>query len=215
MFTDDQVALKAGYNGILSEIEEIAGEGNENSIQHMGRAFETWVMRRWLPDHAISNGYEIIWPIGNKSQFSAIGEKGGERQLDVGMILRIPGEENTADEYHALIGQCVRPEHPDNKPDSVKMREARSAITNLRLKTGNEARQDFIDKLEEVQIITDTGELHDEHGSIYEINEEKISGLFFCFGELYESNQEGANSETRANLENQGIKFVDGRDLSQ
>jgi hypothetical protein len=215
MFTEDQVALKAGYDGVLSEIVELAGEGNEDNVQQMGRAFETWVMRRWLPDHAESNGYEIIWPIGNPSQFSAIGERGGERQLDVGMILRKPGEENTADEYHALIGQCVRPEHPDNKPDSDKMREARSAITNLRLKTGNEARQDFMDKLEEVQIITNTGETHDEHGPIYEINEEKISGLFFCFGKLYQANQVGANSETRVNLERLGIKFVDGRDLSR
>lgn len=214
MFTEDQVALKAGYDGVLAEIQEIAGEGNENSNQHMGRAFETWVMRRWLPDHAISNGYEIIWPIGNKSQFSAIGEKGDERQLDVGMILRKPGEENTADEYHALIGQCVRPEQPDNKPDSEKMLEASRAITNLRFKRGNDARQYFMEKLEEVHIITNTEEKHEVHGDIYQIDEDKITGLFFCFGELYESNQEGAHSETRATLENQGIKFYDGRALS-
>ena len=215
MFSEYEVALKRGYDDVKSQIEALAGVGNENSAQAMGTAFEKWIMRNWLPDHAISNGYEIIWPSGNSSQFEAIGEKGGERQLDVGLIIRKPGGENAADEYRAFIGQCVRPEDPENRPNRVKMQEVEDAIVKLCWKTGNALRQEFMDKLDEVGIIEDSGDSHEEHGTRYSVNRDKIDGFFFCFGHLCDSNAEGADSETRANLETMGHRFIDGKDLSK
>jgi hypothetical protein len=184
----------------LKQIKEELATLDENHP----KAFEGWIVRKYLPQFAKDRGLRVFWPTGQSDSYDVIGWPGGERQIDAGLILEKPAEEGGNPEYIAYVAQCYAPEQYTTKPDAAKMNELQTAIDNLQLKAGNDLRLEFMQKLAEVGILTPSV----EHGIDYNMPEsESIQGFFFSLGDIPKVTDGTAGGDTRKLLEEKGHKF--------